>query len=75
MAKYRTVDGVVEKYCIGCDNYHPATKEFFYGKKKNGLDKKGLPFLEVLCKPCYCEKYNRSQVRSNNVAYRYIGGV
>ena len=75
MAIYRTIDGVVEKHCTGCDDYYPATKEFFYGTKKNKVKRNGLPFLETLCKACYCERYNRSQTRSNDVAYRYIGGV
>lgn len=39
-----------EKYCPKCDEYFPATKEFFFGKNKNGLG------LESCCKACYMER-------------------
>lgn len=39
-----------EKYCPKCDEYFPATKEFFFGKNKNGLS------LESCCKACYMER-------------------
>ncbi|MFU9046288.1 hypothetical protein ACNAUY_07835 [Acinetobacter tibetensis] len=39
-----------EKHCPKCDEYFPATKEFFYGKNKNGVG------LESCCKACYMER-------------------
>lgn len=39
-----------EKYCPKCDEYFPATKEFFFGKNKNGAG------LESCCKACYMER-------------------
>ena len=60
-----------EKFCKGCDDYYPATNEFFFGTSK--YRKNGTQVLETLCKACYNEKYGRSLIRSNNVAYRYQG--
>ena len=39
-----------EKHCSKCDDYFPATKEFFFGKNKNGVG------LESCCKACYMER-------------------
>lgn len=39
-----------EKYCPKCDDYFPATKEFFFGKNKGGVG------LESCCKACYMER-------------------
>lgn len=46
----------LEKYCKGCDEYYPATKEFFFGTGR--VKKDGSHCLETLCKACYKEKYN-----------------
>lgn len=58
-----------EKYCKGCDDHYPATKEFFFGAGKYKKD--GTARLETLCKACYNEKYGRSLIRSNDVSHRY----
>ena len=60
-----------EKYCKGCDDYYPETKEFFFGTSKTKRD--GTPYLEALCKACYNAKYKRSLTRTNNVSHRYVG--
>lgn len=39
-----------EKHCPKCDDYFPATKEFFFGKNK------GSTQLESCCKACYMER-------------------
>lgn len=62
-----------EKYCKGCDDYYPATREFFFGTSKTKRD--GTLRLETLCKACYKEKYNRSLIRTNNVSHRYQGAT
>ena len=59
-----------EKYCKGCDDYFPSTKQFFYGTGYNSKVT-GEPLLETLCKACYKEKYKPNYVRCYNVAHRY----
>lgn len=51
---YEFIDGERHKYCKGCDDYHPATKEFFYGRSRKSETR-----LESLCKPCYNERYKK----------------
>lgn len=51
---YELIDGERHKYCKGCDDYFPATKEFFYG-----ISRASETQLESLCKACYIERYKR----------------
>lgn len=60
-----------EKYCKGCDDYYPATKEFFFGTGQ--FKKDGSPSLEALCKACYKQRYCPPYKRSYNIAHRYTG--
>lgn len=39
-----------EKYCLKCEEYFPATKEFFFGVRKDSVQ------LESCCKACYMER-------------------
>lgn len=39
-----------EKLCPKCDEYYPATKEFFFGKRRDSNE------LESCCKVCYMER-------------------
>ena len=57
-----------EKYCKGCDDYYPESKEFFFGRNS----KSGFKF-DPICKACYKEKYGRSLIRTNDVSHRYLG--
>ena len=45
----------IEKLCKGCNEYFPASKEFFFGT--GYVKKDGSESLETLCKACYVEKY------------------
>ena len=58
-----------EKYCKGCVDYHPATKEFFFGTGRNRKD--GSACLETLCKACYKEKYKPWVVGCYDLSHRY----
>ncbi len=51
---YQIIDDERHKYCKGCDDYFPATKEFFYR-----ISKQSDTRLETLCKPCYNERYKQ----------------
>lgn len=49
--KYIRTELGKEKHCPKCDEYYPATKEFFYGVSK------AHPLrLESCCKACYMER-------------------
>lgn len=62
-----------EKYCKGCDDYFPATKEFFFGTGR--VKKDGTHCLETLCKACYKEKYKPHFVKTYNISHRYGGAA
>lgn len=66
---YQMIDGDRHKYCKGCDDYHPATKEFFYGLKRDNERR-----LETLCKPCYNERYKQPKYLTNRT-YALVGAV
>lgn len=43
------------KYCVGCDEYYPMDREFFF---KNGHHpKSGKEYFTTLCKSCFKSKY------------------
>lgn len=60
-----------EKYCKGCDDYHPATKEFFWAT--GWIKKDGSPSLETLCKACYKARYKPWVKGCYNISHRYAG--
>jgi hypothetical protein len=67
-----TIDGV-EKLCIHCKEYFPATKEFFYAVGRRTKD--GHVLLESNCKDCYKQKFKSERVHAkpNNISHRFIG--
>ena len=65
---YTFIDGERHKYCVGCDEYYPATKEFFYGKRKDSS------YIEARCKACYIERYKKPKyLTEKNVPIKVFG--
>lgn len=63
------IDGELHKHCKGCDEYYPATKEFFFGTCKLRQN-----LLEARCKACYVERYKKPKLktgRTNNIRSVY----
>ncbi len=54
LEKYIFTDCGREKLCPKCEEYYPATLEFFYGKNK--VFSNLLGNLESCCKACYMER-------------------
>lgn len=48
---HRTVDGILEKKCLICNEWFTCTNEFFYKNKSNSIDG-----LNPYCKPCTSAK-------------------
>lgn len=71
MAKFIETELGLEKQCIGCGEYYPASKEFFYGR--GYIKKDGTPGLEANCKDCYKQRFKPWVKRTYDVAHRYIG--
>lgn len=57
-----------EKYCSGCEDYFPATNEFFY---RNCKTADGQPKLTTLCKACFNERYRPHLKRCYDISHRY----
>lgn len=69
MSKYIETELGIEKKCIHCGEYYPATKEFFYGTGQ--FKKDGTAYLEGNCKACYKEKFKPWVKRSYDVSHKY----
>lgn len=69
MTKYIQTELGTEKQCIHCEEYYPATKEFFYGT--SGKRKDGTQVLEANCKDCYKQRFKPWVKRTYEISYRY----
>jgi len=60
MGTARIAEGLLERYCKGCNDWYPADSEFWYCSKYTGKYKTGKIGIITPCKSCRIEIANRA---------------